>query len=118
MENLRKTRREAWQAYLIACIQGTGSEREKLIMLESDVKSAFGELTSKAISEYLADVNTDLPFYNDDILDVGERFGFLDAQKITERGKEKFIHEFFKRCGAIYLKLIARAQKPNHKINY
>ena len=118
MENLRKTRREAWQAYLIACIQGTGSEREKLIMLESDVKSAFRELTSKAISEYLADVNTDLPFYNDDIIDVGVRFGFLDAQKIAERGKEKFIHEFFKRCGAIYLKLIARAQKPNHKINY
>jgi len=118
MENLRKTRREAWQAYLIACIQGTGSEREKLIMLESDVKSAFGELTSKAISEYLADVNTDLPFYNDDIIDVGVRFGFLDAQKIAERGKEKFIHEFFKRCGAIYLKLIARAKKPNHKINY
>ena len=81
MENLRKTRREAWQAYLIACIQGTGSEREKLIMLESDVKSAFGELTSKAISEYLAGVNTDLPFYNDDIIDVGVRFGFLDAQK-------------------------------------
>jgi len=118
MENLRKTRREAWQAYLIACIQGTGSEREKLIMLESDVKSSFRELTSKAISEYLADVNTDLPFYNDDIIDVGVRFGFLDAKKITERGKEKFIHEFFKRCGAIYLKLIARAQKPNHKINY
>ena len=118
MENLRKTRREAWQAYLIACIQGTGSEREKLIMLESDVKSSFRELTSKAISEYLADVNTDLPFYNDDIIDVGVRFGFLDAQKIAERGKEKFIHEFFKRCGAIYLKLIARAQKPNHKINY
>ena len=118
MENLRKTRREAWQAYLIACIQGTGSEREKLIMLESDVKSSFRELTSKAISEYLAGVNTDLPFYNDDIIDVGVRFGFLDAKKITERGKEKFIHEFFKRCGAIYLRLIARAKKPNHKINY
>ena len=84
---------------------------EKIFKSEKSIEiEKFGELES-AINWLSGLCSTiSLPFYNEDIVALGVKYGALDFNP-TPRQVSNFISNFYSNCAKAFLKLLERAKK-------